>query len=223
VKVRGKVTAAIRRRVVELKGDGRSLRGIKGVLAEEGVSLSPQTISDILAAHARRRDAEDDEEATDPPSTPSRARGGAALAADATEEPEGEDSELDAERDALDALLARRPEALPRLPAEASLPARAVWWDLVQVRAEVAAARPKVRLGEYPPTQWLAMMKHATELAKNLAGLLPVPPPDATKDPANIQARAMVTGHVIQSIEAAELRAGRLCPRCSSDVEAVGR
>jgi hypothetical protein len=227
--VRGKVTPRMRARVFELKREGLSNRAIAKALEAEGLGLSRQGVADVLDAGGTA------EMVAPSPKAPPKGKRSAAVQVDEPEEEDhppssrppppldaDEDDDIEAERVALDALLARRPEALPKLPPDATLPARAVWWDLAAVRAEVAALRPKVRDGSYSATQWLSLVKEATKLAKDLAGLLPPPPPDAAKDPANIQARAMVHAHVLQSIEAAEARCGRLCTRCREDV-AAGR
>ncbi len=230
MKTAGKVTARMRERVLELAQTepGRrapSNRAIAATLAKEGLELSHVAVGDIRkrAGLAGTRGAPRRQKAPPlpvaPPPAPEPDDADEEATPDSAPAPDEEDEDLDQERAALDALLARRPEALPRLPPDATLSARAVWWDLVQVRAEVAAMRPKVRTGALPATQWLALVKEATRLAKELATLLPPPPPDAAKDPANIAARALVHAHVLQGIEAAEARCGRLCTRCREEVQ----
>ena len=235
MKTPGKTTPRMRERVVELStpdasGWAPGNREIAEIMTAEGLGLSHAAVGAIrrdaglsqpkvggrrkgLPSRAARAAAlkaaasDDDDEPAQPPSAPPGGGDG-----------DDPDDELDGERAALDALLDRRPEALPRLPADASLAAKAVWWDLVQVRAEVAAMRSKVRAGTMPFPQWIAGLKQATALAEALSGLLPPEPPDAAKDPQNIQARAMLHGHVLQSVEAAKARCGRLCPRCHEEV-----
>ena len=64
----------------------------------------------------------------------------------------------------------------------------------------------------------LHRVSQAMRLMKLLGELLPPPRPDPKTDPTNIGAREMVHATVLRKIEAAELRAGRLCPRCRAEV-----
>lgn len=212
-----KVTDRMRKRIAELNRDGMSLRAIARQLTDEGMKISYDTVSVVLSAPAKDAPAS-------VPGAKSRAAARPPRPAAPLPRPtpradaEADDGDLEQERQELDVLLARRPEALPRLPADASLPAREVWWTLAQARRMALDVYLAVGDGRKSATEWKPMAELYTKLAQALRDLLPPPTPDPAKDPTNIAAREMVRSHTLQVVEAVELRSGRLCPRCSKAV-----
>lgn len=95
------------------------------------------------------------------------------------------------------------------LPEDASVAARMVHQEWLEVQAMARVLRPKVVAEEIAATQWTQLKTTALRMSKALAELLPPPKLDPSKDPTNIGAREAVHAHVLRIIEACEARSGR--------------
>ncbi len=199
------------RTMVPLRG-ARNLRAIEAQLAIDGTPISRETVRTVIkAAQARGWDGGEAVEGAGEGSRTVQVRGRGAPMGGARgargEEPEGED-----EGGAIDA-------PLPVLPEDASVAARLVYAELVDVRAAARGVYAQVLAGSFPMNQWVAAKTHSLRLMKALAELLPPPRPDPAKDPTNISAREMTHGHVLRTIRQAQARMGKLCPACRAGVQ----
>ncbi len=212
--VKGKVTPRLRARIEALFDAGHGVRAIARALAEEMEDPPARsTIGDVLRGRVRPEGAE-----------ASRPGPGVSLGVPASLDP-GAEVDPDAPR----AVAMRTqvdpnvPEEAPRvrvpvLPDDATPSAIAIWSRMRSVGRKIDELEPLVSAGTYPPTQWAALIKVETQLAKELADHIPPPPPDPAKDPTNVAARAMVHAQVVRSIEAAASRVGMVCFRCRGEV-----
>lgn len=107
---------------------------------------------------------------------------------------------------------------MPDLPREASTAARIVWDRLRECREDIAAYRGQFRDGDFSPSQWAALVRTETQLAKQLQELLPPPAPDPDKDPVARAAREVIVAQLTSMVEGIEARQGRLCTRCMGEV-----
>lgn len=180
MKIKGRVTPAMRRMVLDLHGQGLSHRKIEAAMTEAGTPLSRTGVADIIRAASGTPAA--------PPPEPSPASPAPTLA------------EVDI--------------PLPTLPPDAPIAAQVLWAELLELRAAARSMYPRVLVGEFPMTQWVAAKTHVLRLMRSLEEMLPPPKPDPASDPTNIAAREMVHGHVLRTIRAAEERSGRICPEC---------
>ncbi len=210
MKVSGKMTLKLRRRIEELFDAGGSIRSIARDLAEEmGDPPARSTIGDVLKGR-QRPDTSPEASQTLRRSTGAPAR----RPRGALEEPE---ADLEAPED--DQSDEEPPRVhVPRLPDDASPAAWAIWSRLKAVGAKITALEPDVSAGNYPATQWAALIKVETTLARALEDQIPPPPADPAKDPTNIAARAMVHQQVLQLVHTGGDRHGLVCVRCRGEV-----
>ena len=209
MKVAGKITPRIRARIVALYDSGKGYKAIASTLAAEmDDPPARSTIQSVLKGHERPDGAPS--LPPDGPETPRPVpRRPRASHDDPDELPDGpEDDDEDDDR---------REVRVPVLPADASPSAVAIWQRMRAVGAKITALEGDVSAGRYPATQWAALIKVETQLASELADHIPPPPPDPAKDPTNIAARSMVHSQIVQSIDAAAARVGRICFRCGKE------
>lgn len=209
MKVAGKMTPRIRRRIEELFDAGGSVRSIAKALSNEMTDPPARsTIGDVLKGRQRPADAPDapltrpgvTRMAPEPPSDDQDAPG------DDPEDPNDDPDDEEPPR-----------VRLPPLPKDASPAAWAIWSRLKAVGAKITSLESDVSAGNYPATQWAALIKVETTLARDLAEQIPPPPPDPAKDPTNIAARAMVHQQVVQMVQQAGEKYGRICVRCRKE------
>jgi hypothetical protein len=210
-------TPHLQGRVLKLHSRGLSLRAIEAELAREGTPISHVSVGAIIKAAKARDDAraarggEGDGAGEEPGGQ--RGRGRARPRAVREEEP------AQAEVGAAEEVELR--VELPPLPDDASLAARMVYAELVEVRDASRAVYERVRSGEFPLSQWVQAKTHVLRLVKALGDLVPPPPPDPSKDPTNIACREMTHAQIIRLIRTAQQRRGHLCAVCL-DRDAVG-
>lgn len=210
-------TPHLQARVLKLHARGLSLRAIEAELAKEGTPISYVSVGSIIKAAKAREEARTagggDGDGTGEEPGERRGRGrGRPRAVREQEQPQvevgaAEEVELRVE--------------LPPLPDDASLAARMVYAELVEVRDASRAVYERVRSGEFPLSQWVQAKTHVLRLVKALGDLVPPPPPDPSKDPTNIACREMTHAQIIRLIRTAQQRRGHLCAVCL-DREAVG-
>jgi hypothetical protein len=103
---------------------------------------------------------------------------------------------------------------MPELPEGASVAAAMLWHQLRETRER----RSRLPAGADHSAEYAALTRVELAQLKELERMIPAPTKDPAKDPHNIAARATFEAHVISTIEAVELRAGRLCPRCRAEL-----
>ncbi len=208
MKVRGKVTPKLRARVLALRAEGLSYRKIEAILEGEGTPLSVQGCCDVVKASGA--DPGEGKAPTPKPRAPRTTKPKSAPPASTPKlapppPPVADELETD----------------LPELPPDAPVAARVLYQDLREVRAVARRLHPEVLTGDYPATQWGSLKATIVRLTRELHAMLPQPKPDPAHDPHNTGARDALVERLRGVVEAAELRAGRLCRRCG-DVVGTG-
>jgi hypothetical protein len=199
----GKVTKKLRDRVMGLRaqrnaqGNALSYRAIAAILETEGTPLSHVAVQNVIREGERRK-ARIPAKPRTAPSPPT-----ATATTPPATEPEPPDS------------------ALPPLPDDASLAAKACYRDLLDVTNLARDIRGDVISGDERANQYSVLIRTAASLRKELADLLPPPIKDPSKDPVNIAAREMIHAHVLRAIEGAEARLGNICPRCRKEIQSL--
>lgn len=188
---RGKLSRADRARVLEMSEAGRSLADVVAALAVEGIEISKQGV------HAALKRARDEREAGR----------GAGTEQEGVEGAEGGGDDGGEVR-----------VAMPDLPGDATAVDRLVW-ERTRVAIETAERlRLRMLADERFAPAWSKADHQARMYIEQLDKRMPPPPVDPAKDPRNIGARQAVHARVLQVIETAEAKHGRLCPRCSAEV-----
>ncbi len=201
-RVKGTVTAAMRRRVMELHGEGLSLRQIAQTMTAEGDALSHVSVATLVRGQGEQGERKARARARESERAGVGGRGGTGESAGGAQG--GADDVL--------AEMGGPPEG-------ASLMARMLWEELVSARAAARELRRKMIAEGEPAGPWAAAIGQVRQLLKALADEMPAPPPDPERDPTNIAARQAVHARVLQAIETAEARHGRHCGRCRAELE----
>lgn len=202
-----KRTPQLDARILKLTAEGLSLRKIEAKLALEGTPCSHNVIGQILREYRDREAAGtpdaapvDAEAANGPPGAIKRALRGKTVAP-ALPLIVGESSEL----------------PLPELPEHASLAARMVYQELIEVRAVARTFYQRVEDGDAPLNAWTQAKQHVLRLIKQLEEMVPAPPADPSKDPMAIACREMTHSQLLQAIRVAQAQLGHLCPACRTE------
>lgn len=110
---------------------------------------------------------------------------------------------------------------LPDLPEHASLAARMVYQELIEVRGVARTFYQRVEDGDAPLNAWTQAKQHVLRLIKQLEEMVPAPPADPSKDPMAIACRDMTHGQILQAVRVAQAQLGHLCPACRNETMAA--
>lgn len=206
-------TPRLRDRCLALRAEGLGYRTIATRLEAEGINVSHMTVATIIrtqaAADARKGEGEEEVPAERKARKGGRAWQGTVHVADQVpgqvQAPEVRPVELEA-----------LGSELPTLPEDASLSARLVYAELLEVRAATREVHQKVLDGEFPMSQWVSAKTHVLRLLKALSEMIPPPPPDPSKDPTNLACRDMTHAQVARLVRVAQRQVGQLCPACQA-------
>ncbi len=198
-------------RILKLAAKGLSLRKIEAQLALEGTPCSHNVVGQIIREYRDREAAGTTEiapvaveTAEEPLEAVKRAVRGK-TGAPKVPAPVSESGEL----------------PLPDLPEHASLAARMVYQELIEVRGVARTFYQRVEDGDAPLNAWTQAKQHVLRLIKQLEEMVPAPPADPSKDPMAIACREMTHGQLLQAIRVAQAQLGHLCPACRSETMAA--
>lgn len=194
-------------RILKLAAKGLSLRKIEAQLSLEGTPCSHNVVGQIIREYRERGALAPAENATEPSEA-------------AKEQPEPTKAPQKAKAGPAK-VPATNPDAgelpLPELPEHASLAARMVYQELIEVRGVARTFYQRVEDGDAPLNAWTQAKQHVLRLIKQLEEMVPAPPADPSKDPMAIACRDMTHGQILQAVRVAQAQLGHLCPACRNE------